>query len=163
LNLKGAGSDISEQLSDSGTNAGRAPVSSLSGETVPLLRYFTVVGLALLALLFVASCYFPETETTNRTDVARPVIRIASNRVAPPRVDIDTRVQDAVIPAAVPEVVHQSPAQVAEARPAAALPKTEVAVKIERSRTKIPKRIDHQRMAANPQEHQLFRSSWWPL
>ena len=60
---------------------------------MPLLRYFTFVGGALLALLFVVSSYFPETETINHSDVAKPVIRIVSDRVGPPRVDIDTRVQ----------------------------------------------------------------------
>ncbi len=130
---------------------------------MPLLRYFTVVGAALLALLFVASRYFPETETINRSDVARPVIRIASDRVGPPRVDIDTRVQAAVIPAAVPDVVQQPPAQVAEAQLGAPLPTPAVTVKIERKKTKVAKRPDRQRMAANPQGFQPFRSTWWPL
>jgi hypothetical protein len=53
---------------------------------MPLFRYFIVAGGALLALLFVVSGFFPETETVNRSDVARPVIRIASDRVGPPRV-----------------------------------------------------------------------------
>ena len=89
---------------------GRRPVTILVRETaldssclsggwiMPLLRYFTVVGAALLALLFVASRCFPEMETISRSDVARPVIRTASDRVGPPRVDIDTRVQTAAVP-----------------------------------------------------------------
>jgi len=130
---------------------------------VPLLRYFTVVGAALLALLFVAARYFPETETINRSDVTRPVIRIASDRVAPPRVEIDTSVQTAVILAAVPDVVQQSPAQVAEAQHGAPLPTPAVTVKVERKKTKVAMRPDRQKMAANPQGFQPFRSTWRPL
>jgi hypothetical protein len=130
---------------------------------MPLLRYFMVAGGALLALLFIVSGYFPETATINRGDAARPVIRIASDRVGPPRVDIDTRVQAAVIPAAVPDIVQQSPAQVAEAQLGAPLPTPAVTVKIEHKKTKVAKRLDRQRMAANPQGFQPFRSTWWPL
>jgi len=136
---------------------------------MPLLRYFTVAGGALLALLFVVSGFFPETETVNRSDVVRPVIRIASDRVGPPRVDIDTRSQAAAIPASVPDMVQapapdivQAPAQVAEARLGSSAPTPAVAIKIER-KTKLVKRPDRQRMAANPQGSQPFRSAWWPL
>ncbi len=143
---------------------------------MPLFRYFTVAGGALLALLFVVSGLFPETETVNRGDVARPVIRIASDRVGPPRVDIDTSSQAAAIPASVPDIV-QAPAQVAEARPgssaptravsaptrAVSAPTRAVAIKIEH-KTKVAKRPDRERMAANPpQGSQPFRSTWWPL
>jgi hypothetical protein len=132
---------------------------------VPLLRYFTVVGGALLALLFVASWCFPETETISRTDVARPVIRIASDRVTPARVEIDTREQSAVIPASVPDIAQQTPAPapVAQARVGAPHPTLEATVKIEQKKTKVAKRPDSQRVAANPQGFQPFRSTWWPL
>jgi hypothetical protein len=129
---------------------------------MPLLRYFTVAGGALLAVLFVVSGYFPETETINRSDVARPVIRIASDRVGPPRVDIDARVQAAVIPASVPDIVQQAPARVAEARLGTPPPTPAAAVKSER-KTTVAKRPDRRRMAANPQGFQPFRSTWWPL
>jgi hypothetical protein len=129
---------------------------------MPLFRYFTVAGGALLALLFVVSGFFPETETVNRSDVARPVIRIASDRVGPPRVEIDTRSQAAAIPASVPDIV-QAPAQVAEARPRSSTPTPAVAIKVER-KTKVAKPTDRERMAANPpQGSQPFRSAWWPL
>ena len=128
---------------------------------MPLFRYFTVAGGALLALLFVVSSLFPETETVNRSDVARPVIRIASDRVGPPRVEIDTSSQAAAIPASVPDIV-QAPAQVAEARPGSSAPTPAAAIKIER-KAKTAKRPDRQRMAANPQGTQPFRSAWWPL
>ena len=131
---------------------------------MPLIRYFTFVGGALLALLIVVSSYLPETETITRPDAARPVIRIASDRVGPPRVDIDTRVQIAVVPASVPEILQQAPARVAEAQLSAQLPTPAAApIKIERNKTRVAKRPDRQRMAANPQGFQPFRSTWWPL
>src|SRR5258705_2478953 len=129
---------------------------------MPLLRYFMVAGGALLALLFIVSGYFPETETINRGDAARPVIRIASDRVGPPRVDIDTRVQAAVIPASVPDIVQQASAPVADARLGATPPTPAVAVKIER-KTRVARRPDRQRMAANRQGFRTLRSTWWPL
>ena len=128
---------------------------------MPLFRYFTVAGGALLALLFVVSGFFSETETVNRDDVARPVIRIASDRVGPPRVEIDTRSPAAAIPASVPDIV-QAPAQVAEARPGSSAPAPAAAIKVER-KTKAATRPDRQRMAANPQGSQPSRSAWWPL
>ena len=128
---------------------------------MPLLRYFTFVGGALLALLIVVSSYFPETETITHRDVARPVIRIASDRVGPPRVDIDTRVQAAVVPTSVPEILQQAPARVAEVPLSATLPTLAAApIKIERKKTRVAKRPDRQRMAANPQGFQPFHLTW---
>ena len=124
---------------------------------MPLLRYFTFVGGALLALLVVVSSFVPETETITRPDAVRPVIRIASNRVGPPRVDIDTRVQTAVVPACVPEILPQAPARVAQSQLSAPLP---TPIKIERKKTRVTKRIDRQRMAANPPGFQPFHLTW---
>src|SRR6202049_4664311 len=108
---------------------------------MPLLRYFTFVGGALLALLIVVSSYLPESETITRPDAARPVIRIASDRVGPPRVDIDTRVQIAVVPASVPEILQQTPARVAEAQLSAPPPTPAAApFKIERTQTRVVER-----------------------
>lgn len=125
---------------------------------MPLLRYFTVVGGALVALLFVVSCFFPEVETVTHRDVARPVIRIASDRVGPPRVDFDTRRQTVVVPASVPDLLPQAPAREAEAQLAAPLPTPVAAIRIERKR--IAKRPDRQRMAANPQGFQPLHLTW---
>jgi hypothetical protein len=128
---------------------------------MPLLRYFTVVGGALLALLFVVSSYFPETEAITHTDVARPVIRTASDRVGPPRVDIDTRVQTAAVPTSIPEVLQQAPSRDAEAQLNAPLPTPAAApIKIERKKTRVAKRPNRQRMAANPQGFQPFHLTW---
>jgi hypothetical protein len=134
---------------------------------MPLLRYFTFVGGALLTLLFVASWYFPEAETIKHKDVASPLIRIASDRVGPPRVDLDTSAQAVAIPVPVPDPVsvadslEQAPARIAEARPVAQTPTPAVVVKIERKKTKVAKRPVPQRVAANPQGFQPFRSTWW--
>ena len=128
---------------------------------MPLLRYFTFVGGALLALLMVVSSYFPSTEIITPSYVARPVIRIASDRVAPARVDIDTRVQTAVVPTSVPEVPQEAPPRVAEAQLSAPLrPPAAAPIKIERKKTRIAKRSDRSRMAANPQGFQPFHLTW---
>jgi hypothetical protein len=127
---------------------------------MPLLRYFTVVGGALLALLFVVSSYFPETEAVNHSDAARPVIRTASDRVGPPRVDIDTRVQTAAVPTLIPEVLQQAPSRDAKSQLSAPLPTPAAAAKIERKKTRVAKRPDRQRMAANPQGFQPFHLAW---
>jgi len=134
---------------------------------MPLLRYFTVVGGALLTFLFVASWYSPETETITHSDVAKPVIRITSDRVSPPRVDFDTRVEAAAIPApaadrvSVADSLEQAPTRVAETQPVAQTPTPVAAVKIEHKKTKVAKRPAPQRVAANPQGFQPFRSTWW--
>ena len=127
---------------------------------MPLLRYFTVVCGALLALLFVVSSHLPETEAINHADVARPVIRTASDRVGPPRVDIDTRVQTAAVPTSIPEVLQQAPSRDAEPQLSAPLPTPAAAAKIERKKTRVAKRPDRQRMAANPQGFQPFHLAW---
>jgi hypothetical protein len=128
---------------------------------MPLLRYFTFVGGALLALLVVVSSYFPGTETITYRDVPRQVIRIASDRVGPPRVDIDTRVQTAVVPTPVPDILQQAPPRVAEAQLSASLPTPAAApIKIERKKTRIARGPDRRRMAANPQGFQPFHLTW---
>jgi hypothetical protein len=122
---------------------------------MPLLRYFTVVGGALLALLFVVSSFLPEAETVTHRDVARPVIRIASDRVGPPRVDFDTSRQTAVVPTLVPDMQLPAPVRQAHAQLVAPVLTLAAPIKVQR-KTKIAKRPDHQRMAANPPGFQLF-------
>jgi hypothetical protein len=127
---------------------------------MPVLRYFAFVGGALLALLVVVSSLLPEPETITRPDAVRPVIRIASDRAVPPRVDFDTRVQIAAVPASVPEIPRQAPGRVAESQLSAPLPTPVLPAKIERKKTRIAKRPDRQRMAANPQGFQAFHLTW---
>jgi hypothetical protein len=130
------------------------------GSVMPLFRYFTFVGGALLALLVVVSFFLPEPEAMTRPETVRPVIRIASDRVGPPRVDIDTRVQTAVVHASVPEILQQAPPRVAEGQLVAQLPIPTPPAKIERKKMRIAKRPDRQRMAANPPGFQTFHSTW---
>jgi hypothetical protein len=125
-----------------------------------LFRYFIFVGGALLALLVAVSSLLPEPETITRPDAVMPVIRIASNRVGPPRVDIDVRQQTAVVPNLVQDMLPQAPAREAEARLVAPPSKPEAPIKIERKKTRIAKRPDRQRMAANPQGFQAFHLTW---
>ena len=113
-----------------------------------------------MALLIVASFFFPKAEVVAQRDVARPVIRIASDRVGPPRVDLDTSRQTVVVAAPVPYPQPQAPVRKAEAQLVAPLPTPAAPVKIERKNTKIAKRFDHQRMAANPQVFQPFHLTW---
>jgi hypothetical protein len=129
------------------------------GSTMPVLRYFIFVGGALLALMVGLSSFLPEPEAIARPDAVRPVIRIASDSVGPPRVDIDTRVQIAVVPATVPEILPQAqaPARVAQAQPSAPLPTRVLPARIERKKTRIAKRPDRQRLAANPQRFANFQ------
>jgi hypothetical protein len=130
---------------------------------MPLLRYFTFVGGALFALLFVVSPFIPKAETVSHPDTARPVIRISSDKVGPPRVEFDTRRQTTVvaIPAMpVPEVQPQPTIRQAEARFVGPLPAPAAPVKVERKTTRVAKRPDHQRMAAYPMWFQPLRLTW---
>jgi hypothetical protein len=140
---------------------------------MPLLRYFTYVGGLLFALLFVASYVFPDEPRLPAHDAAKPVIRIASNRVVgPPRVDIDTSAQTAVaasVPALVAPKAPRAPAREAMAQvvppqaaatvaPPAAAIKSEP--KIEHKKVKIARRPDRRLVAAYPQPFQPFRWMW---
>jgi hypothetical protein len=127
---------------------------------MPLLRYFIFVGAALLALLLVVSPFLPETETVTRHDVARPAIRIASDRVGPPRVDFDTRPRTAVVSTLVAGMPPQAPALQTRAELVAPLPTSAAPVKIEPRKIRIVKRPDRQRMAANPQGLQPLHLTW---
>jgi hypothetical protein len=143
---------------------------------MPLLRYFTYVGAALLAILFAVTPFLPKTETVTHQDVARPVIRIASDRVGPPRVDFDTSRQTTVVPASVASILPRASALDARAElvappatsaaPVEIEPKVEpkleakVEPKIEQRKAKVAKRPDRQRMASNPQGPQPFHLTW---
>jgi len=147
---------------------------------MPLLRYFTYVGGALVALIFVGSYVIPEPATVPQHDAARPVIRIASDRIVPPRVDLDTSVQPTapssaqrVLALSAPQApVRQAYAQLLSppATPAstAAGPVKPLA-KGEVRKAKIARRPDRQLVAAYPQAayphgypqgFQPFRWTW---
>jgi hypothetical protein len=142
---------------------------------MPLLRYFTYVGGALMALLFVVSYLFPEAETVAHQDVTKPAIRIATDRVGPPRVDFDTSAQAAIVPTLPPGVMLlQAPALQARAQLtappsslAAAAVKTDAKVEPVK-KTVVARRHDRQRFAAYPHyaaypyqyTYQPFRWTW---
>jgi hypothetical protein len=134
--------------------------SRLFGSTMLVVRYFAFVGGALLAVLVGLSSFLPEPEMVARADAPRPVIRIKSDRVVPPRIDFDTRVQIAMVPAPVPEILPQAPVRVADAQVSAPPRAPVLPAKIERKKTRIAKRPDRQRMAANPQGFPAFHLTW---
>lgn len=136
---------------------------------MPLFRYFTYVGGALIALMFIASYVFPEPETVPRQDAARPVIRITSDRVGPPRVDFDTRATTAAVATAAPGIqARLAESQLLSPLPTPAAPALTPAApaKPEVKKTKIARRPDRQRIAAYPhvaaypQMYQPFRWTW---
>jgi len=128
---------------------------------MPIIRYFAFVGGALLALLFVASSYFPEPGAVKIADATKPVVRVASDRMGPPRVDFDTALQPAeIVPVPVTKNLQQDPTSVAEAEPSVPLSTPGASIKIERKKTQGLKRVDRRRMAANPQGFQPFHLAW---
>jgi hypothetical protein len=127
---------------------------------MPIIRYFTFVGGALFALLFVGSSYFPEPIAVKYDEVAKPVVRVASNRVGPPRVDFDTRMQIESIPTSTAEVQQQEPTNFAGVQPSALLSTPGASIKIERKKIRVARRVDRRRMATNPQWFQPFHLTW---
>ena len=59
---------------------------------MPLARYFSVVGGALLALLFILDAYLPKIPIQERAYANSPVIRIHSERKWPERIVFDSSV-----------------------------------------------------------------------
>jgi hypothetical protein len=80
--------------------------------TMPLARYFLVVGGTLLALLLAVNALTPSPGAPPSATVAddfKPVVRIHSTQKLPERVVIDTSIPTIVPP---PVVVAQTPAKV---------------------------------------------------
>ena len=136
---------------------------------MPLLRYFTYVGGALVALLFLASALIPQAAPVTEHDAARPVIRITSDKVGPPRVDFDTSVRAPVLPvailpksAAVPAPTREAMAQLAPPPAAAIAPASPIKVepKIEHRKTRVARRPDRRFVSAFPQPFLPFRWTW---
>jgi len=138
---------------------------------MPLLRYFIYVGGALVAFLFVVSYVFPDAQTAaTHQDPARPNIRISSDWVGPPRVDLDTSLPTPAVPPAVASMLLRAPAPVREAQARIAAPVQTVAApikiepKVEHKKTKIARRhdrlFDRQLVAAYPPMFQPFRWTW---
>ena len=128
--------------------------------TMPIIRYFTFVGGALLALLFVGSSYFPEPNAVKYDEVAKPVVRVTSDRVGPPRVDFDTRMRLESVLTSTAEVQQQEPTDFAGVQPSALLSTPGASIKIERKKIRVAKRVDRRRMATNPLGFQPFHLTW---
>ena len=65
---------------------------------MPIVRYIVWVGTSLLALMFVANWFLPESLPELAPEASnRPVIRIASIQQPPERIDIDTS-QPTIVP-----------------------------------------------------------------
>jgi hypothetical protein len=136
---------------------------------MPLLRYFIYVGGVLLALLFGVSFFIPEAAPVTEHDAAKPVIRIASVRAGPPRVDFDTSVQAPINPVAIlpksaapaqPRApAREAMAQVPEPHATAVAPSA-APIKSEHKKTRIARRPDRRLVAAYPQPFLPFRWTW---
>jgi hypothetical protein len=123
---------------------------------MPIFRYFTFVGAALLALLFGASSYFAETSTVTPANVAQPVVRVASDRAGPPRVDFDTQMRTEISPASIPEIQQRESTSVPDALPSTPLSAPRVPIKTERKKSRVTKRVDARTIAAGLQGFQPF-------
>jgi hypothetical protein len=80
---------------------------------MPLARYFLLVGVALLAVIFAADAYLPKSPSTEvpnaRTDLS--TVRIRSDHKWPERVELDTALPTITHPAAPMRVVNIPPAK----------------------------------------------------
>jgi hypothetical protein len=85
-------------------------------QEMPLARYLSCVGGALLALLFIVDACFPEKPASIRPEVYPPVIRIHSDQKWPERIVYDTSVPT-IVPTSIAdaEAIVQAPEVVAEA------------------------------------------------
>jgi hypothetical protein len=88
----------------------------ISEQRMPLMRYFTFVGGALLALLFMLDAYLPKLPVLDRGPGNLPVIRIHSDRKWPDRVVYDTS-HPTIVPTSMAssEVIVQAPVVMTEA------------------------------------------------
>jgi hypothetical protein len=107
---------------------------------MPIVRYITWVGASLLALLFVANWFLPESlpePTHEATD--RPVIRIASIQQPPERIVIDTSQPTIVPPPTLfGDAEPDQPSSHLESYASATLPAT--VVNLEQKKRKVVKR-----------------------
>jgi hypothetical protein len=82
---------------------------------MPLARYFSIVGAALLALLLVLDAYLPELPAVEKTKVYPPVIRIYVDEKWPERIVYDTSLPTVPPVVAAPEPVAIAPEIMVEA------------------------------------------------
>jgi hypothetical protein len=129
---------------------------------MPLLRYFTLVGAALVALMYASNSYFPspiQPVPSNGTGVDKSRIRIHTAQKLPDKIVIDTSIPT-IIPPSMVEDVPAAPVAVAVA--------TEPAVEImamapataKQPVVQLEKRRIHRRVVArNVVRHQRFAVS----
>jgi hypothetical protein len=95
---------------------------------MPVLRYFILVGGALLALLFVADAYAPAQPVAAKADSVvagdNPILRIRSDRKWPQAIVFDTTQPTIVPPVVKAEANVAAPANVAEISPKARVRET---------------------------------------
>jgi hypothetical protein len=82
---------------------------------MPLARYLSFVGGALLALLFVLDAFLPELPAAAKAKVYPPLIRIHSDEKWPERIVYDTSLETIVPVVAASEPTTIAPEKVAEA------------------------------------------------
>ena len=107
---------------------------------MPIVRYIVWVGTSLLALLFVANWFLPESLREPTPEASnRPVIRIASIQQPPERIDIDTS-QPTIVPPPMlfGEAVPDQPSPLLESYASVTPPAT--AVNLESKKRKVVKR-----------------------
>ena len=121
---------------------------------IPLFRYFTVVGGALLTFLFVASAYLPDSRVDEGSKaVTKPAILIKSSRKWPERIVFDTTVPttQAVVAAEAPTVaspVRASPMDSMAQLAATPLPKPAALPLVARKkRVNVARRVSRPRFA----------------
>ncbi|MCA1458612.1 hypothetical protein I6F35_36525 [Bradyrhizobium sp. BRP22] len=116
---------------------------------MPVGRYIAWVGASLLALMYIADWWSPQSLTDAVADpVERPAIRIASLERAPELVVMDTSLPTIVPPPALAEAV--APSEPPAVRALAAAPPSPPAVEIEKKTKKAVKRQAPKVAAAQP-------------
>jgi hypothetical protein len=107
---------------------------------MPIVRYIVWVGTSLLALMFVANWFLPESLPEPAPEASnRPVIRIASIQQPPERIDIDTS-QPTIVPPPMlfGEAVPDQPSPLLESYASVTSPAT--VVNLDRKKREVVKR-----------------------
>ena len=142
---------------------------------MPIIRYFVLVGSALVALLFAIDRYLPmPPETGHASDPDKTIIRIRSARSLPEKIVFDTQPQTAAPVLAdvdpVPEAVEHTSGDVLAAMAAAPTPaagtEKEAPVR-KRAENRLRKKtaakpsmmMPNRRLA--PERREFFAGSWW--
>ena len=117
---------------------------------MPIGRYIAWVGTSLLALLFLANWFLPQSLAEPAgDDVNRPVIRIASMQQPPERIVIDTNLPTIVPPPTlIAEAIPDEPP--AQVQPSASIPSHATVAVVEKTKPKARKRQGNEIAARQP-------------